>query len=95
MGDRAIALPNGKCWCGVENPLYEPIADRCDGDRYIECLCGGDFCVCHNHGTVQCVGCLDCNDYDDPEWGDGHTVGTDHDNTDGDGQANADNPPKP
>lgn len=26
------------------------------------CICGGDFCVCHNHGEVECDGCEDCED---------------------------------
>ena len=38
------------------------------------CFCGGDFCVCHNHGEALCSGCRACegsffdddgDDYDD------------------------------
>ena len=34
----------------------------CGGLGVFECLCGGDQCVCHNHGEVECPGCADCED---------------------------------
>lgn len=60
-------MANPPCWCGVRNPYYEPLKGSCGGLGFVECLCGGDFCVCHNHGEVQCFGCEDCEggeDYD-------------------------------
>lgn len=50
------------CWCGVKNPYYAPtrIVDGCGGTGSIACYCGGDFCVCHNHGEMECFGCPDC-----------------------------------
>lgn len=33
----------------------------CNGDGYVECLCGGDFCVCSNRGTIECGGCWACD----------------------------------
>jgi hypothetical protein len=56
---------NTPCWCGEPNPYYAPVPSRCDGHGYNNCLCGGDFCVCHNHGEVECFGCPDCEISDD------------------------------
>lgn len=58
---------DGPCWCGVENPHYEDLPDRCGGDGVIHCECGGDFCVCHWHGGVECLGCPDCDDRNDDD----------------------------
>lgn len=57
---------DGPCWCGEPNPAYndDGLRDSCGGTGMLECLCGGDFCVCHNHGEVECDGCEDCNDLD-------------------------------
>jgi len=52
------------CWCGETNPYYAPLPNRCGGSGYMDCLCGGDFCVCHNHGEVECFGCPDCREDD-------------------------------
>ena len=53
------------CWCGVEHPYYSDDIERsCGGSGTVECRCGGDFCVCHNHGAVECAGCEDCDDTD-------------------------------
>lgn len=59
------------CWCGVKNPYYAPLPDCCEGHGYHQCFCGGDQCVCHNHGEVECFGCEDCqqNDFDDDDDG--------------------------
>jgi hypothetical protein len=60
---------NPLCWCGVKNPYYAPIHHECCGGAgYIECFCGGDQCVCHNHGEVECFGCADCDEHDDQEF---------------------------
>lgn len=65
---------NAPCWCGEENPEYADEKDgldsRCHGWRVLHCYCGGDLCVCHNHGETECFGCPDCeedngDDYDD------------------------------
>lgn len=54
------------CWCGVENPFFAPFPyKRCNGNPVIDCHCGGDLCVCHNHGEVECPGCEDCADCED------------------------------
>lgn len=59
------------CWCGVQGTADELFAPEwknrgCGGTGTVDCLCGGDFCVCHNHGSVECDGCLDC-DFDDED----------------------------
>jgi len=56
-----------KCWCGVVGNYDEMCDDAflpetCGGLGVMDCLCGGDLCVCHNHGEVQCFGCEDCED---------------------------------
>lgn len=64
------------CWCGAVGPFDEmcdmTCLDRsCGGTGSLNCECGGDFCVCHNHGEVECPGCEDCDpddDYDGEEW---------------------------
>lgn len=74
-----------RCWCGVGNPHYsDDLEDRCGGTGTLRCRCGGDFCVCHNHGEVDCDGCEDCDDeglddealddeyFDDEEAEEGH-----------------------
>ena len=50
------------CWCGVKDAWssFEDLDDRCGGMGVLYCYCGGDFCVCHNHGEVECFGCADC-----------------------------------
>ncbi len=66
MTDPAPVAP---CWCGEETPYYsDDIDDRCGGSYDLFCRCGGDQCVCHNHGTVECPGCDDCYEpgFDDP-----------------------------
>ena len=60
---------NTPCWCGERNPHYEDLRGTCGGSRSIDCLCGGDFCVCHNHGEVECPGCPDCEPPDDDDGG--------------------------
>ena len=54
---------DGPCWCGEDNPAYldDGLSDSCGGTGILVCLCGGDFCVCHNHGEVECGGCEDCD----------------------------------
>lgn len=49
------------CWCGEKNPHRERVvADGCNGLGTLLCLCGGDFCICHHHGEVECPGCDAC-----------------------------------
>lgn len=55
------------CWCGATgsyDELFAPIPDRCGGAGFFDCDCGGDLCVCHNHGEVECFGCEDCDPVD-------------------------------
>ena len=66
------------CWCGAEGTYDElfddtGLPDTCGGLGTLYCECGGDFCVCHHHGEVECDGCPDCRDeeddyHHDPEW---------------------------
>jgi hypothetical protein len=55
------------CWCG-EKGTYDQLfddaglSDRCGGMGTLDCRCGGDLCVCHNHGETECFGCPDCED---------------------------------
>lgn len=54
-----------RCWCGVvgsEDELFDDAGLQygCAGTGSIDCLCGGDLCVCHYHGETDCPGCEDC-----------------------------------
>ena len=58
------------CWCGATGTYDELFDDagldeRCGGSGFLDCHCGGDLCVCHNHGEAECHGCPDCEDDDD------------------------------
>lgn len=61
--------PVGPCWCGEENPAY--LDDGLDasygGSGVLRCRCGGDSCVCHHHGELECLGCDDCDGDPDGE----------------------------
>ena len=72
--------PNGPitCWCGAVGTYDELFDDdfldeSCGGTGQLNCYCGGDSCVCHNHGSTECPGCEDCesddwrDEYDDYE----------------------------
>jgi hypothetical protein len=55
-----------RCWCGAEG-TYDELYDRsgilpggCGGTGTLQCYCGGDQCVCHHHGEIECDGCEDC-----------------------------------
>ncbi len=54
-----------KRFCGVEDPYCAeaPTSEGCGGLGWVECLCGGDRCVCHNHGRVDCAGCEECTEF--------------------------------
>lgn len=56
------------CWCGIKNPYFHPINDTCGGSGLLNCHCGGDQCVCHNHGEVECFGCEDCQSENDQDF---------------------------
>ena len=54
------------CWCGATGTFEELFdsdvySDTCGGSGTLHCHCGGDFCVCHHHGEVECDGCRDCD----------------------------------
>lgn len=55
-----------KCWCGAVGTYDDLFADdfgswNCGGSGFLQCECGGDFCVCHHHGgEVECPGCEEC-----------------------------------
>jgi hypothetical protein len=60
------------CWCGAKGPYSELFDDSCldsgcAGTGELNCYCGGDLCVCHNHGGTECPGCDDC-DFDDESY---------------------------
>lgn len=62
-----------KCWCGAEgtyDDLFDDdcLDDCCGGTGSLECYCGGDICVCHHHGEVECPGCPDCEHDDEEDW---------------------------
>lgn len=65
-----------RCWCGEEGTYEELFDDRflddtCGGLGVLNCRCGGDLCVCHNHGGIECPGCEDCEEpSDDGDLGD-------------------------
>lgn len=54
------------CWCGAQGTAKELFDAEvytlgpCGGLGQLYCECGGDLCVCHNHGWVECPGCEDC-----------------------------------
>lgn len=55
------------CWCGAEGHYDELFDDTgleqsCGGTGTVNCYCGGDFCVCHHHGSTECPGCEECQD---------------------------------
>ena len=69
--------PLMKCWCGAEGTYEElfstvDVGEGCGGTGTINCYCGGDQCVCHNHGSTDCPGCDDCDadDWQDDEFED-------------------------
>src|SRR5262252_7241127 len=68
-------MSTSPCWCGEQRPYRETspvlMTDSCAGTGELDCLCGGDQCVCHNHGTVACPGCWACDSADD-EYGGRH-----------------------
>lgn len=54
-----------ECWCGARGTFDElfdtsGLAAHCGGSGTLYCDCGGDFCVCHFHGSTDCDGCVDC-----------------------------------
>lgn len=61
------------CWCGAtgtfdelfDQDVYE---QHCGGSGTLHCECGGDFCVCHHHGEVECEGCPDCEADEDDDF---------------------------
>ena len=62
LGDEEV-----ECWCGATgkiSQMFERVRGTCGGSALLNCYCGGDFCVCHNHGEVECPGCEDCESDD-------------------------------
>ncbi len=59
-----------ECWCGAQGTYEELFNDwalsDCGGSGFRFCYCGGDLCVCHNHGEVEC----DCERCDEDCWAD-------------------------
>lgn len=63
------------CWCGAEGTYNELFDDSglppdCGGSGMLNCECGGDLCVCHHHGEVECPGCEMCKHDDDEDFAD-------------------------
>lgn len=44
---------------------------ECQNTGWVDCYCGGDFCVCDNHGEEPCPMCggdsFFCDEIDDDE----------------------------
>lgn len=62
-----------ECWCGARGTYDQLFEDAdsiggCGGLGEYQCYCGGDLCVCHNHGSIECDGCRDCEDVDDDDF---------------------------
>ena len=57
----------GECWCGELNAWHSEVylETTCGGSGLLACHCGGDQCVCHNHGSAECTGSPDCDFRDD------------------------------
>lgn len=76
LTDEEVEAPDDdeiiKCWCGAEG-TYDQLFDddfadqTCGGLGELYCYCGGDLCVCHNHGATDCPGCADCEPDDDDD----------------------------
>lgn len=47
--------------CKEKRAFFAPPRGDCNGHGSIECRCGGDQCVCHNHGAAECAGCPECD----------------------------------
>lgn len=72
--DNPVELGEITCWCGATGTYDELFDDdflepSCGGMGILHCRCGGDLCVCHNHGEIECHGCPDCEEHDD-DWED-------------------------
>lgn len=68
-----------QCWCGAKGK-YSELCDAsglerggCGGLGMLNCFCGGDLCVCHHHGEVECPGCDECEDDVNLEEMEGHS----------------------
>jgi hypothetical protein len=55
-----------RCWCGEKRAWFSTnhLDSTCGGLGVLTCYCGGDLCICHNHGEVECLGCADCDNDD-------------------------------
>ena len=40
------------------------LSRTCGGTGWLDCECGGDFCVCTLNGGIDCPGCEDCREYE-------------------------------
>lgn len=59
-----------ECWCGEKGPISDlfdesGLDQTCGGLGVLTCRCGGDQCVCHHHGEIECPGCGECSDSED------------------------------
>ena len=61
------------CWCGVSRPWFstDDLDPTCAGTGALQCYCGGDQCICHWHGEIDCDGCPDCEIDDLPDFYEG------------------------
>jgi hypothetical protein len=41
------------------------LSRTCGGTGWLDCECGGDFCVCTLNGGMDCHGCEDCREQED------------------------------
>lgn len=51
-------------------PERKDFCERCQNTGWIECMCGGDICVCENYGEMECPVCFGEppheDDFDEP-----------------------------
>jgi hypothetical protein len=50
------------------HPKDDGLDHCCGGTGTLHCDCGGDFCVCHHHGSIDCDGCEDCEADEDDDY---------------------------
>lgn len=43
------------------------LSRTCGGTGWLDCECGGDFCVCTLAGGADCHGCADCREHEEHE----------------------------
>jgi hypothetical protein len=47
--------------------IFRSLDRTCGGTGWLNCECGGDFCVCKLNGGTDCLGCEDCREQDEAD----------------------------